>query len=77
MYSISSDTTYQIINAALEVYKELGYGHLEITYKRAFAIELRLRHIDFEIEKKTNVFYKGENLGDSYIDLFVKNISSR
>ena len=77
MYSIETlkkqydERTYQIIGAAMEVHRELGNGFLEAVYGDALAIEMNIRHIPFEREKKINVTYKKNILEHYYIAYFV------
>ena len=54
------DITEQIIGAAYEVDRELGYGFLEKVYQRAMKVELELRGLKAEIENEIKVKYKGE-----------------
>ena len=77
MYSIEAlkkqydETTYQIIGAAMEVHRELGNGFLEAVYGDALAIEMNIRHIPFEREKKINVTYKNNIIEHYYVADFV------
>lgn len=56
---------------ASEIYKELGPGHRECVYHRAFEIELRSRGIPYECEVVVPLFYKGQFLSHLRIDLIV------
>jgi len=47
-----------IINAAIEVHRELGFGFLEIVYKDAICVELESRGYYYEREKQYPVYYK-------------------
>ena len=53
------DTLFRVIGAAIEVHRHLGPGYLESTYHRALCVELRLRGIAFELERRIDVVYKG------------------
>src|SRR5881392_2297382 len=66
-------TTEQIIGAAFEVHRELGYGFLEKVYQRAMKIELEMRGLVAEIENQIKVWYKGKIAGDYQADIFVNN----
>ncbi|MFV1951804.1 MAG: GxxExxY protein [Nitrospinota bacterium] len=44
--------TKEIINAAIEVHKELGPGLLESIYEDCLCRELSIRNISFEKQKK-------------------------
>jgi len=65
--------TEQIIGAAFEVYRVLGYGFLEKVYQNAMAVELRLRGLTVELESKIDVWYKGAKVGYYEADLFVES----
>jgi GxxExxY protein len=68
------DLTKKIINACMEVHKELGCGFLEPVYQDALSYEFSLQNIPFEREKKIEVFYKKHNLGREYFaDLICYN----
>ncbi|MGI6414187.1 MAG: GxxExxY protein [Thermoguttaceae bacterium] len=68
------EITGQIIGAALEVYRVLGYGFLERVYQRAMQVELRQRGLKAETESAIEVRYKGTVVGDYRADLFVENV---
>ncbi len=67
------EITEQIIRAAFEVFKVLGYGFLEKVYQRAMHVELRSRGLTAEIESKIRVMYKGAMVGDYQADVFVND----
>lgn len=60
-----------VIGAAIEVHRTLGPGFAEAVYARAFAHELRLRGIPFEVQKKVVVTYKDVAVGEGWIDMLV------
>jgi GxxExxY protein len=64
--------TEQIIGAAFEVHKVLGYGFLEKVYQRAMQVELGLRNQRADPEAEIRVVYKGEEVGYYKADLFVE-----
>jgi GxxExxY protein len=49
------DITEQIIGAAFEVHRELGYGFLEKVYQRAMVVELGMRGISADPEAPITV----------------------
>jgi GxxExxY protein len=65
------ELTKQIIGAAFEVHKELGYGFLEKVYERALQVELLQRGVKSETQKPIKVKYKGVIVGDYVADLLV------
>jgi len=73
MELLHKDITGEIIGAAFEVYKELGYGFLESVYQKAMKVELELRGLKAELESEIRVFYKGVNVGYFEADIFVND----
>jgi GxxExxY protein len=59
------------VDAAIEVHRALGPGFQEHTYHRAMMIELRQRDIPFESESPVSLTYKGESIGEGWVDLLV------
>ena len=62
---------FKIIGAAIEFHTELGNGFLEPVYQKALEIEFSLREINFEPQKRLQIFYKGIDLKKEYIPDFV------
>jgi GxxExxY protein len=61
-----------VIGAAIDVHKELGPGHDEVSYEHALAQAFRSRRISFHIQKPLPVSYKGIRLDCGYrLDLLV------
>jgi GxxExxY protein len=71
MELLHKDVTEQIIGAAFEVHKVLGYGFLEKVYQQAMVVELRLRGLAVEPESKIDVWYKDVRVAYYEADLFV------
>lgn len=67
-----AETTEQIIGAAFEVWKVLGYGFLEKVYENALVEELRQRNCKVQSQFEIEVFYKGAQIGHYVADLFVE-----
>ena len=67
------EITKEIIGAAFEVYRILGYGFLESVYKRAMQVELIQRGLKAELEHKIRVVYKNANVGEFQADIFVED----
>ncbi len=68
--------SYQIINAAINIHKELGPGLLESVYQSCMVLEFRHMNIKAESEVALPVIYRGEKVqGEGFrIDLLVENI---
>ncbi len=65
--------TRKIIKCFYEVYNTLGYGFLEKVYENALCQELLANGFYCERQKKINVFYKGEIVGEYYADILIDN----
>ncbi|MCX6133141.1 MAG: GxxExxY protein [Ignavibacteriales bacterium] len=65
--------TGKIISAFYTVYNGLGYGFLEKVYENALAIELRKKGLISEQQKRVEVFYDAQRVGDYYADLVVND----
>ncbi|MEM1110065.1 MAG: GxxExxY protein [Planctomycetota bacterium] len=62
----------RVIGCAFEVSNVLGIGFLEKVYQRALANELNRQQIRAETEVPAPVIYKGDRVGDYYLDLLVE-----
>lgn len=57
------DLTYKVRGCIFRVYNQLGFGHKENVYTKAFAHELAKNKISFEQEKSLGVVYDGIKVG--------------
>lgn len=64
---------YEIVGAAIQVWKTLGYGFLEKVYENALVIELMKQGYKAEKQKPIAVFYDGQQVGDYFADLVVND----
>ena len=65
--------THDIIGAAIEVHKEMGPGLLERIYENALCVELTKRNIRYTQQWPIAAKYKGQIVGDLFVDLLVKD----
>lgn len=68
-----NEITEKIIGSAYEVSNTLGCGFLEKVYENSMAKELKCKNLKVDQQKKISVFYKNENVGEYYADLFVED----
>ena len=66
-----SETTELIIKCFYNVYNQLGYGFLEKVYENAMFYELKNLGLFVEKQKRINVYYKQQQVGDYFADLIV------
>jgi len=67
------ELTHKIIGCAYKVFNTLGFGFLEIIYKKAMIIELAKNNLKVEAEKPLKVYYDNQIVGDFYIDLYIED----
>lgn len=68
------ELTQKIIGCAFRVYNKMGFGFLESVYEKCMHIELKKSGLPFESQKRINVFYCNESVGDFIADLIVSNL---
>ena len=68
---IEKELSYQIVQAAYEVFNALGPGFLEKIYEGGMQEELLLREHKIERQKQVPVYFKGKKIGNHILDLIV------
>ena len=68
---IHGELTHQVIGAAFEVWKVLGYGFLEKVYENSLVEELKRIGLAVQQQFEIQVRYKGVLVGVYIADLFV------
>ena len=63
--------TKALIGIYYDVYNELGYGFLEKVYQNSMIIELTSKGYQVESQKKLNVFFKKQKVGEYVPELIV------
>ena len=67
------DLTSKIIACAYKVHNTLGFGFLETVYQNALMIELKKAGLHAENEKKIQVHYHNQLVGDYIADIIVED----
>jgi GxxExxY protein len=62
---------HAVIGAAIKVHRHLGPGFLESVYQKGLEIELRSRGIPAEPQYHVRLSYKGEPVGEDFLDFLV------
>ena len=70
---IFKEESYEIVGAAIRVWKTLGYGFLEKVYENALVIELRKRDFRVEQQEPVKVRYEDQIVGDYVADIVVND----
>ena len=71
---LHSDLTDKTLSCFYDVYNRLRYGFLEKVYENALKYELEKRGFKVESQKKIEVFYDGQRVGEYYADLVVDDL---
>ena len=66
------ELTYRINGAAIAVHRDLGAGLFESIYENALCIEFEKRGIQYERQKRFQVEYRGEPVGQMVADLVIE-----
>jgi len=61
-----SETTQQIIAAAIRVHRAIGPGFLESIYEEALAVEFALSGIQFVRQYPVPLFYRDHQIGELF-----------
>ena len=70
-----NELTHEIVGAAIEVYRHLGPGLLESSYRDCLCHELSLRGVGFRKECRLPLEYKGISLDCGYrVDVLVEEL---
>ena len=67
------ELTKSIIGIYYNVYNELGFGFLEKVYHKALLFELKNNGYKIDSEKKVNVYYKNEIVGEYIPDIIIND----
>lgn len=70
---IYPELSYKLVGIAYTVFNELGHGHLEKIYQKAYAKELKEEGIIFKEQVSYKVIYKGEVIGNNYLDFLIND----
>lgn len=70
---IYPDLSYKLVGLAYNVFNELGQGHLEKIYQKAYAKELKEASIEFKEQAPYQVIYKEEVIGNNYLDFLIED----
>jgi GxxExxY protein len=62
------ELSYKLVGYAYEVFNELGYGHHEKNYQKAYAIQLKQNNHTFTEQTYYPLKFKGEIIGKAYLD---------
>ena len=66
---ILKEEVFQIVGRAMEVLNELGHGLNEKLYENALTVEFKFRGIAFDQQRRFEVLYKGQHVGEFIPDL--------
>jgi GxxExxY protein len=67
------ELTKAIIGVYYDVFNELGYGFLEKVYQNSMIIALKTKGFEVECQKKINVYFRKQIVGEYFPDIIVNN----
>lgn len=67
-----NELIHLMMELSKNIRRQLGPGYLECVYKNAMVIELRKRHLGYELEKPIQVYYDGIVVGNYKADIIVE-----
>jgi len=68
------DLSDKIIGAAIRVHRSLGPGFLEAIYEEALCMELAALGLRFERQRRVEVLYRDQPVGEHRLDLLVEDV---
>ena len=68
---LHEEITGKIIGTFYTVYNTLGHGFLEKVYENALVLELRKQGMIAEQQKRVDVFYDEQRVGEYFADIIV------
>jgi len=68
---IYPDLSYKIVGFSFEIFKQIGGGHKEIIYQRAYAMLLKENKINFKEQVYYLVKFMGKTIGKNYFDFLI------
>jgi GxxExxY protein len=69
-----ADITEKIVQAFFAVYNKLGYGFSEKVYQNAMALELERLGLKVEAQKRLDVYYAGNLVGEYFADFVIQDV---
>lgn len=66
------ELTSKIIECVYKVHNNLGFGFLESVYQNALLIELKKSGLQAEKEKRIQVYYDSQLVGDYMADIYIQ-----
>jgi len=69
---VEPELSYSIIGCAYDVYNELGYGHSEKYYQRAFSILFENRNIRFKEQVYYPLTFRDKIIGKIFLDFLIE-----
>jgi GxxExxY protein len=68
------EITRKIVQAFFTVYNSLGYGFSEKVYQNAMELEMERLGLRIETQKRLEVYYSGNLVGEYFVDFIVENV---
>jgi GxxExxY protein len=66
------ELSYEIVGCVYSVHNELGAGHPEAVYQKAFTVALRNKNIGFREQAHFPLTFQGEVVGRGFVDFLIE-----
>ena len=67
------ELSYTLVGCAFEVFNQLGYGHHEKYYQKAFAESLKIKNIQFIEQHYAPLKFNDKIIGRLFFDILIEN----
>ena len=71
---LTENVLHECIGCAIAVHRVLGPGFMESVYRRAMRLEIAARSLECDEERRFDVRYRGEVVGQQRVDLIVQGL---
>lgn len=65
------ELSYLLVGIAFDVFNELGAGHMEKFYQKAYSIALVTKGISFKEQFYSPLFFQGQIIGRQFLDFLI------
>ena len=65
------ELSYKIVGYAYEIYNQIGGGHKEVVYQKAYAVILKENNVVFKEQVYYPVRFMGKTIGKNFFDFLI------
>ncbi|MCW3085770.1 MAG: hypothetical protein JWP12_3136 [Bacteroidetes bacterium] len=68
---VYAELSYRIVGFSFEIFKQIGSGHKEVIYQRAYAMLLKENNINFKEQVYYPVRFMNKTIGKNFFDFLI------